>query len=267
MVNKFCLGVVLYNPTAEELRRLNTYTQSGFFKEVLVYDNSVSTHQGQVPASVKYTFYNHNNGLSIPYNQMIEYCTQQQYDYLCILDQDSNYPLEEMKKLIDFINEHPQDLVNTAIIAPRYYKPLEKQHSRQQKLSTVKWTINSGSFLNVKLLQRKGLSYDEKVFLDALDFDFCWSVREKDCLVQIYEDSVFVQNLGQLVKGRSFCSHSSSRYYNIVHNKKHIHRKRLGYVLGTAIAIIKTGSTISKVLLYEENKWPKLKSCLKGLIK
>ena len=267
MVNKFGLGVVLYNPSADELMRLNTYTQSGFFNDILVYDNSASTHQGQVPASVKYTFYNHNNGLSIPYNQMIEYCTQQQYDYLCILDQDSNYPLEEMKKLIDFINTHSQDLVNTAIIAPRYYKPLEKQRSRQQKVSTVKWTINSGSFLNIKLLQRKGLSYDEKVFLDALDLDFGWSVREKGCLVQIYEDSVFVQQLGQPVKGSTFRGHSPARYYNIVHNKKHIHRKHFGYLLGSIIAIIKTGSTISKVLLYEDNKWPKLKACLKGLIK
>ncbi len=268
MTQKFCIGIVLYNPTPQDLKRLEQYITCGLFEEVLVYDNSSMSHQARIPIGIKYVCFGKNQALAIPYNKMISHCLAKHYDYLCLMDQDSNYPLEEIKKLIDFMNAHSKDLKNTAIIAPRVYTRSDKpKRPRTSTLTLAKWVINSGSFLNLVFLKEKNLFYDEKIFLDALDFDFCWCVHEKGGAVQIYEDSVFTQNMGQTVKGSFFRGHAPTRYYTIVHNKKHIHRKHLGYLLGSAVAIIKTGSTISKVLLYEENKWPKLKNCLKGLFR
>ena len=266
---KCCIGIVLYNPSTDDLKRLQTYVESGFFEDVLVYDNSLSSYQSQVPSTVKYTFYNENKGLSVPYNQMIEYCITHQYDYLCVMDQDSNYPLEEMKKLIDFINTHPQELTNTGIVAPRvYYKTTDKQQIAQNKLTVVKWTINSGSFLNIKYLNLHQLRYDEKVFVAAVDFDFCWSVRERNGLIQIYEGSLFLQNLGKplFIGKKEYRSNTAVRYYYIAKNRKYVYRKHMGYVVGSAISILKTMSNIYRIIHIENDKFLKIKACLKGAL-
>lgn len=265
---KFCIGIVLYNPSTDDLKRLERYVSCSFFDDVLVYDNSSETHIFQMPRSVKYTFYNKNNGLSIPYNQMLDYCVAHQYDYLCIMDQDSNYPLEEMKKLIDFINTHPQDLVNTGIIAPRVYvRDSQKRVARGEKLMPVKFTLNSGSFLNVALIAEKKLRYDETIFLEGVDVDFCWSIRDAHCLIQIYENSVYTQTLGYALKSSRNRGRVSWRYYYLVHNRKYLMRKHLGYCRGTILSFIKTMSTCLKIMQYEDDKLSKVSNCFKGMCK
>ena len=96
---KFCLGIVLYNPSLEELEKISSYAQSGLFGQVLVFDNSATSNERFMPPQVLYWFEGKNQALSIPYNKMIDYSSQHQFDFLCLLDQDSIYPIEEIQKM------------------------------------------------------------------------------------------------------------------------------------------------------------------------
>ena len=266
---KFCLLVVLYNPTQQDLERLDKYAQSKFFTHITVWDNSNGSHQSQIPSRMEYVFKGKNEGLSIPYNYMINWCFANRYDYLCLMDQDSNYPLGEMKKLIDFINEHPQSLNNTAIIAPRVYTRHFKALPRKKELTVVKSILNSGCFLNIFLLANKLLRYDENIFLYYVDIDFCMKIYESNCLVQVYEDSVFVQNVGnELKKTKKYYGyHEPYRYYLIAHNQRYCLCKHWGCIKGGVWAFIKNTNLLRKIIFYEDNRRDKIKACLRGMFK
>ena len=39
-MNKYCMGVVVYNPTISELKNIELYADSGLFGLIMIYDNS-----------------------------------------------------------------------------------------------------------------------------------------------------------------------------------------------------------------------------------
>lgn len=51
---KFCLLVVLYNPSEQDLQRLAGYVTSGFFEHIMAWDNSTSSHKTQIPIGMEY---------------------------------------------------------------------------------------------------------------------------------------------------------------------------------------------------------------------
>ena len=261
------LGIVFYNPTQTDIARVNKYATCNLFAGIYVYDNSSSSHQKKLSPLVHYIHCAKNQGLSIPYNRMIEQSIENGSDYLCLLDQDSDFPLKEIKKIVEAIEKHNEGLTNTAIIAPRIYTraSIKNRNLPRPVFTTVSMAINSGSFLNMNYIKKHQLRYDENIFLDGVDYDFCWTISEKKCEVKIYEGSTFVQNLGyEIAKHPTFNAHSSIRYYYIAHNRKYVYRKHFGWRRGTYKMMRRNLSTFIRILRYEENRLSKAIALLRG---
>ena len=263
----YLLGIVFYNPAQEEIARANRYAQSGLFKKVVVYDNSAVSCQDKLLPDIDYVQPGKNNGLSVAYNKMLDYATTQRFDFLCLLDQDSNFPMEEIQKMMRAIEKHAAKFTHTAVLAPRVYthRTLGQATPPRDQFTREPDVMNAGSFLNMDCVRHYGLRYDESVFLDGVDYDFCWSAYQKGCDVQVYHGASFLQNLGyQSSKYPTFCAHSALRYYYMARNRKYVYRKHKGFWVGTYKSYRRNLSTLYRIVRYEDARLDKAWALLKG---
>lgn len=262
---KVYAGIVLYNPQKGDLDNILKIIKNGIFNKIIIYDNSeVSINLFLNNLNVEYIFNGKNDGLAIPYNKMLKKTIEEKADFLCLLDQDSNYDKNEIEKMLIFLSNNQEKIKSSAIVAPRSYFERAKHIERCEKLTPVKFAINSGSFLNISIIQKYCLFYDENIFLDGVDYEYGLQIRKKGLKTLIYENSVLEQKLGYNSKGSKFTKHSANRYYYIAHNRKFIYQKYNGR-LGILLANLKNLFLLLKILIYEEEKNKKIKSCLKGI--
>lgn len=258
----------MYNPTITELENIEAYAGSGLFDLIMIYDNSPEKIGYSFNHPIcRYKFQNENSGLAKPYNEMIVTAEKKGCDYLCIMDQDSSYKADEIRRMQRAIDSYP-DPSNVAAFCPIVLKSEVDDYERQDEWVEAEWCINSGTFLNIGFLGSHQIKYDEAVFLDGLDYDFCWTVREKKGAIMQYRDSLLIQTFGyQTNKKPSVTHYSARRYYLITHNRKYIFKKHFGVMRGLLYAQIKNIILSLKVLFYEENKLEKFIACYKGIIR
>ncbi len=267
-MKKYCMGVVVYNPTLTELNNIENYAASDLFGLIMIFDNSIERINYRFKHKIcQYRFQNENSGLAKPYNIMLQEAETAGYDYLCIMDQDSSFKIAEIKKLIDAIDcyEKPE---NVGAFCPVILKSGTECYQRVPTWNRKGWSINSGSILNIRCLKKHSIVYDEKIFLDGLDYDFGWTVSRNGCSIMQYQNSVLIQTFGYKTREcQSFMYHSAYRYYLIAHNRKYIFRKHFGLFWGLIYAQLKNLILSFRILFNEEEKLKKMISCYKGMLK
>ena len=263
---RFAIGFVIYNPSEKELNSIHKWHKSPLFQNILIYDNSSNKHSFDYDNELKYFFNGKNDGLSVAYNVFIAYCIQENIDYLCLMDQDSDYTLDEAKKMTDFIEKNYIKINGLPLIAPRSYCVTSVRVQRKNELSDAYYVINSGTFLNISLLKEKNLRYDENIFLDGVDYDFCMTLHKNGFPVKVYENSILMQNLGYTKekKGQQYVCHSAPRYYYIIKARKYTNIKNYGRLKGTIKSIVTLYRTILYIWTIEDEKKKKIATTLRA---
>ena len=260
------MGVVLYKPSYEQLNNLKRYSDISVFERIYVYDNSANEiNIGILPSTARYVFLNGNHGLSRPYNLMIENAEKEGFDFLCIMDQDTIFEEKEIHRIKDYLRTHRNDLDNVTIVCPNI-ATCKEDIKRKDSQTFVKWTINSASFLNLKNLKRNSFSYDENVFLDGVDYEFCMNIRKHNQKILRIDDAYIVQRFGCLTNGSSFAHHEATRYYYMARSRQYMYKKHYG-VFGSTFALLLNIRLVGRILLHEDNKLAKVKACIKGIFK
>lgn len=263
---KYAIGFVLYDPSENNIKHIKDCASCDCFAKVYIIDNtddnSDEVYFEEKPLNFEYYRSPVNAGLSIAYNNMIEYAKRDGIDYLCIMDQDSEYPETEVREMIAFLENYRND--SFAILAPRTFPHIDlmKDYERKKIVSEVDYVINSGSFLNITLITKKNLRYDPNVFIDGVDYEMGMSIRESGLKVGIYEGSVFVQNLGYTDSDSHFNKHSTFRYGLIAKNRIYIYKKHYGIVFGAVYASLKNLFLVGRIILHEDEKADKVKIVL-----
>lgn len=262
------MGVVFYNPTGEQCQKVTEYSSFGIFSKLIICDNSQTILEYKFPDNVEYYHMGFNSGLSIPYNRFITISIEKEADVLCIMDQDSLFKENDIKYIVNYIDEHYGELNEVAVVCPRLLKvnTVELEKEASCKAEYVKWTINSGSFLIMKNIQKNKLCYDNNIFLDGVDKDFCMNIKLKNLKILRVNKSILHQSFGYSYSGGGFDHHSASRYFNIAHNRKYIYRKYYG-IKGFLLAILVNTRLAFRILFHEDKRVEKVIACLKGTFK
>lgn len=265
---RFFIGYVLYKPDAEQIERINAVTGEHVFEKTLVFDNSDVSHEDALDDEIEYMTELKNDGLSTRYNRFLALAKEQGADYLCIMDQDSDYPVEEMRNMTEFLSTH--DMSGVAIVAPRIYAQLnadKENAARSDSLTDVDdFVLNSGSFINMAEVAEHDLSYDENIFLDMNDREFCWAAKKKGLSIKIYENSLMWQLVGIVTerKGKKVMTRSPERYFYVMNGRKYLYQKYKGKFVGTMRSFFRTIGSIGKIILHDDHKFKKIKYCLRG---
>lgn len=262
MKNKRFAGLaVLFFPNEDEIEWINEISVD--FDFFYVFDNSEGMSSGyrdRFSGNIEYISDGENHGLAYAYNMVMVKAYNNNIDFLCILDQDSIFFKESIVKIKTYICENSDK--NAAIYAPYvYYNKDDIKIDTETKL--VEWTINSGSFLNVKLVVNLNLTYDENYFLDRLDRDFCMQIRRKGLCIYKIAESYLLQKLGVRKNGKNV--HSPIRNYYMMRNRLYYNFKYYSFFNRWFRNLVQCFFHFCNILISRDNIQSNFRMMLRGI--
>lgn len=174
MSTPIAAGIVTYNP---ELKRLEENLDSICAQTVLVivYDNGSDNAE-----SVKHLLDGHpncafipsdrNSGMAVALNALANEAIARGFSDVLLLDQDSVAPNGMAEQLFCCRGE------DVGIVGPKIVDRNEASASEATGVIEVPRLITSGSLLNLRAYAEIG-GYDERLFVDWVDFEFCNNMR------------------------------------------------------------------------------------------
>lgn len=270
MYSDVMIGIVLYNPEIDTiLKNLKRYEKIS--KNIFLIDNG-STNVKKIESELQkyHVVFNHENkGIAHALNQLLDIGKKENLKYLLTLDQDSKIDYECFKNL--YANK---DVDNVAIIAPRI-NDLNKREMEKisEEYQYVNRCITSGSLMNLRLCNNNEIRFDEKMFIDYVDFDYCKTLELCGYKIIKVRDAILQHEVGKRTK-RKFLfwnvyptNHSPIRVYYFARNIKyylHKYKRNLSFKEYFHDSIHLWWKFLN-ILLYEDNKKEKLKMYRKGL--
>lgn len=265
------VGLVLFNPDIERLKEnLNSIVQDA--GGIFIVDNGSNNL-----AEIKKLLCNYNNihffanekneGIAKALNQLCEKALEQKYDYLITLDQDSVCPpnmIEEYKKIaVDR---------SIGLVCPVIH---DRNHELEKLIYSDSYTeldrcITSASMVTLKAWKEVN-GFDESMFIDGVDFDFCDRIRKKNYKIIRVNSVILLHEIGH-IQVRKFLlwkvrvkNHPAFRKFYIARNTIYLARKQKSFLCYTKsyLQVLKQAGI---VLLYETDKMTKLSMIMKGTI-
>lgn len=270
---KYGCGVVTYFPTNTQIDDI--IKKKELFDMLLVFDNTpydslIKANEIEKNFSEKKIVYIHNGknrGLSVAYNIMCKMAMENDCDYLSILDQDSAFFSGEIKKMFSFIDKF-EVAEKVGVFAPTivYKHSDNKTEIKSDGYELVKWAISSGSFLNLEVF-KKTTGFDEFLFIDRVDYDYCKMISEMQYYIIKVSDVFLLQELGETRYrfGKSISEHSSLRIYYMSRNRWYISNKHERFPKKWIVPLLATIRQYFMIIVYERDKVNKINCLNRGI--
>ncbi|WP_137655509.1 glycosyltransferase family 2 protein [Bifidobacterium moukalabense] len=263
--------IVLYNP---ELKRLDENI-SAIIEQVdklyLVDNHSTQDIYNRVEEEylsnrkIRIVRLSKNCGIAAAINVALKKCVEEHIEWLLTLDQDSVCPSNLIEDYSKYINKRDVAIICCAI----QYNGIELSASSETGYRYIEKCITSASYMNVTIADElKGL--DEYMFIDRVDFEYCFRVREAGYKILQDNDVCLNHELGNLSiyklgKNKVHVgNHSAGRKYYMARNSFYLHQKHpKEYTLKECSIVI--CKLILKTIIYETDKINKLKRIMSGV--
>lgn len=267
---KILAGILLYNPQIEVLSR-NIRNIENDVDGILLVDNAsnnLKEVQRVIPSSkVEFLTHDENKGLPKAFNEMIDYAIRNEYDCLLLLDQDSECSEGMVKELAAKIGD---DYVCAVPLIVHKHANYQQKFGDKANgaVENVEYSINSGTLINLRILPNT-VRFNEKYFVDCVDFDFFLQLRKLNCkIVRANAAKLFV-NLGDITQVPIL--HFFLYNYSPFRLNKQI-QDRILFIKdnkGEPIArqtLLLTLFNFIMIGSFEKNRVKKMKALLKGLL-
>ncbi len=232
---KIAATVILYHPSSNTLKNILSYASE--VEKVFVFDNTegegsvISEDLSQV-SNIDYYHDTQNRGIAERLNQAAQKAIEEGFDWLLMMDQDSEFEGKAIQLYIDCIKKY-SDTSKVALFGTNYSRT--QQVSNGEIISKeVDVMITSGTMLNLKLYPIIG-EFDEALFIDAVDVEYCLNAKTKGFSVIQLMNIYLRHELGNIVRRASIKTlflkkkekelHSALRYYYIYRNNLYLQEK------------------------------------------
>lgn len=267
MKNKKIYGVVvLYNPNITEVMdNINSYIN--YLDRLYMIDNSEKNNFEHLKKHIKdnkkleYMWLTENKGIAVALNIGKNKAIKSNAEYLLTMDQDSKFE-KNFNKMIRWIEKNNRKLKNIAIVSPRH-RIRKDNFKLKNKIEEKEAIMTSGNILNLELIKEIG-DFNEDFFIDEVDHEFCYRIREKKYKILYLNEILLDHKLGDLKNYFLFIvtNHNYIRRYYITRNKLYMAKMfpkiRIKYLFGIAIDLF-------KILCFEKDKKRKIKYFFKGI--
>lgn len=276
MSKKTIAGIVLYNPDRIRLEQ-NIKAIVGQVDEVVLYNNGIKKDINISRILEKFdNVYiigdGKNIGIAAALNKLVQYAEKHGAEWILTLDQDSVCKSNLVEKYEKYVKNENIGLITCTITDRNFNYNLDENETENEKY--IDNCITSGSYTNLKAWKDIGY-FDEKMFIDSVDTDFCyrlringWKILQISYLGLLHEVGENTSRKRLLGKDFVVFNHSAFRCYYIVRNQIYFarkHEKTLGKK--KSLRLMRTSWTrIFVYLIYEKDKWNKLKAWVCGLI-
>ena len=266
MENKVALLIVTFYPSVMQIKKFAEMLK--YVDKLLIIDNSCSKKINNLLKKIKnkdteVIFNSSNFGISKPTNYFFDYLKNYpEYNWALLMDQDSllefdiHFILEKLHKnkiQVSGLNFSENNIANNIKSSPL--------------LKKVKRHIHSGLIIHKSIFC--SFRYDENLFLDMADFDFCANIQKNN--IDIYNiENFYIQHF---VGNRSFnnflflrkfvTNHSPVRCFLMSRNRI-IMKKKGFYNRGYIDLILNQIKEILLTIMLEKNIYPKIKARILG---
>lgn len=268
---KVCCGIVLFNPNISVLKN-NILAIQDQVSQIFIVDNG-SKNLMEIKAVVKkcnnisLIANDHNEGIAKALNQLCVIAKKNKYEWILTLDQDSVCPLDYIFNLEKYVNVVPKVGIVSPVIVDRNVGVIG-HYSPKKIYQEVKTCITSGALTNLNAWKEVN-GFDEKMFIDSVDFDYCYRIRKAGYKILQISIVRLEHSIGEAKKCRFLfwkfnnTEHSAFRAFYIAQNNIYYPKKNklvLHFIRGN----LRNLKYIFIVLLYEKNKISKINSIYKG---
>lgn len=267
-------AVILFYPEKKTIDNLLSY--SSFVNTLYVIDNSENPSDEIIDLikEISICHYIHdgeNKGIAQRLNQACRLAVEDGFEWLLTMDQDSYFLRQNISAYLTCL----QGLGDKELIAmtgAETAKVADKEISCGYKENTT--LITSGSMINLTLFDKIG-AFDEALFIDQVDFEYCYRAILKGYKVVQFTNIFLEHSLGVSSVHRSLKNfkdtyrslHSPVRIYYITRNYLYIRSK---YSKNFRGEVSKTKKDLfirlKNNLLYGKEKMAVIKYFLMGII-
>ena len=268
--------VILYNPEDEIALNIASYVE--LVETLYVVDNSTHHNKNLIEditnkyTNVEYINNNDNLGIATALNIACDKAIEDGFEWILTMDQDSQF-INFEHYLQCFYKVANDDVAITAVHATWHPEAVQQQGSCEYEEKNL--VITSGNLLNLNLFKQIG-GFEDKLFIDMVDHDYCLKARSLGYKILYFPNVLLKHSLGNLFKRKNLITgkirnkieHSPQRVYYITRNFFYVwrqHHKKFPQEFN----LLKTLNIlfiheVTKILLYEDQKWAKIKAKFLG---
>lgn len=269
---KVLAGIVTYNPSIDRVRECLSAILLQV-DDVFIFDNGSDNIQSIEEllsyASDKIILFknNKNDGIAKGLSTIMKYASDNAFTWVLSMDQDSILLPGTIEQYLTYSCKRPDAGLFTCLIKDRNFVDI-KNEKQDVEIKEVDTCITSGSFMNVEAYNKTS-GYDVDFFIDCVDFDICYSLREMNFSILRVNHIGLLHEVGRgeirrfLWKTIIVYHESPTRVYYYARNTKRLYRKHKKF--NWFMMLKKEMALLIRILLYEENKRLKLKCFFKGI--
>lgn len=203
-MSKVASIIVFYNPTAKDIAYATALSRQW---EGVIVDNSASPclPTGSI-GKMAYICNGENLGIAEAQNIGIRHLSANSgLEYIVFFDQDSRIPMDYLEGMAEEFKTIKNHVGNLALLGPtvvrkddgeEYKSAVHHYTTDNNGFSPRSHIISSGSCVSVEALRTVGLM-DESLFIDYVDFEWCWRALSKGHAIGITSHMTLNHKVGQ----------------------------------------------------------------------
>lgn len=269
-MSKIYAGIVSYNPELKRLKENISVIQNQI-SAVVVFDNgsdNIDEIRNLISelTNVEFIRSEKNLGIAGALNQLMQWGYEKGYDWMLSLDQDSVCEKDFVAGMTPYLTIEKNLGVVAPVIVDRNVGVVG--HNPKSEYAHVNTCITSGAFSKISAWKKIG-EYDESMFIDSVDFEYCYRMRKYGYGVIQVRNVQLLHELGKSQKRRflfwkiDVTGHSAFRKYYIARNNVYYPIKHHLWFRMIRGNIRNIGMMVVTVL-YENDKKNKLKAICRG---
>jgi len=208
---------------------------------------------------------NHNSGVAAALNIIMEKSKLLGFNWVLTLDQDSSIDHNTIRTFTTFL-----DIEKIAIVCPLVVDLNIGifDNISNSEFQFVTQCITSSSLTSIDAWEKIGY-FDEDLFIDEVDFDFCKRLIDNGYKILRTNKVKLSHEIGQAKKVKFFClfknvlNHGPTRKYYMARNIVYLSYKHRTGLISSHFRVFKL---FASVFLYENKKVDKLFNILKGIL-
>ena len=272
--------IISYNPDNNLLDSINLLINQ--VEKIIIVDNGSESEKKKNinlikdinNEKIKIIFNEENLGIATALNIGVKDALKQGYNWILTMDQDSKVSsnmIEEMFEVYSTIDESERkDILS---IFPNFVDERIQSIEENSEMNAYEYVdadITSGNLLKAEVFDKVGF-FDDSLFIDLVDTDFCMRLNEENIKMIKVRDAILYHSLGESQTVKSIfgkfntSNHSALRRYYMTRNRFYTWEKYKdlnSFTLNRDKKLFK--KEFIKIILGENDKINKIKMVFKG---
>lgn len=261
-------GIVTFNPDLYKLKE-NINAILTQVDKVIIFDNGSKNQK-----NIEDEYHNivtlikseKNVGIATALNRLMEKSEELGASWMISLDQDSVCPQNFCEQMNPYLYKEDNFGIVCPLIVERNVGIVG--HNPEKKYKSVRTCITSGAFIRIDAWNKIN-GYDESMFIDSVDFEYCYRLRKAGYQVIQVRDVKLLHELGSSERRRFLfwkivvTQHNAFRKYYIARNNVYYplkHKLWIHFIRGN----LRNFGLCCIIWFYETDKKRKIHAVLDG---